>query len=180
MSTSGRIRATICDPSKAPLEYAEVNRLLAIGGENIKIALAKALARYHKKAKVSEKVFDNVTTTVGRAQIANAMWDTTVSPRVSYIELGSGTNAPVVGDTALQTPVYRNALASGNNVDNVVRLTGFFNQAETTGTYREAGMFMGGSLALGTGTLSSRVAINITKTGSQSLTIEWEVTIANA
>lgn len=180
IGATGRLRATLCEPALAPKEYADLERLLAQGETVDESALHTALVAYHEKAKVSQEWFDNVTTDVGRAQMAYAMWNNLISPKISYIELGSGTNTPAVTDTALQTPVYRNALASGNNVSNVVRLTGFFNQTETSGTYREAGMFMGGSLTLGTGIISSRVAINITKTGIQSLTIEWEVTLSDA
>lgn len=121
---------------------------------------------------------DNTVVTVGRAVIANAMWNPSAAPRVTYVELGTGTNAPAAGDTALQTPTYRNALASGNNVSNVVSLTGFFSLTETSGTFREAGLFIAGSLTIGTGTLLSRVAINITKSTIQTMTVEWEITFS--
>lgn len=121
---------------------------------------------------------DNLVVTAGRTILANGLWNPVAVVRVSHIELGTGTNAPANGDTALQTPSYRNALASGNNVNNVATLTGFFNQTETSGTFREAGMFINGNGSLGTGTLLSRVAINITKSSIQTLTIEWEITFS--
>lgn len=118
----------------------------------------------------------NIETTVGMAVIANALWNPSAAPRVTHVELGSGTNAATAGDTALQTPVYRNALASGNNVSNVVSLTGYYNLTETSGTFREAGLFIAGTGTLGTGTLLARTAMNVTKTTSQTLTVEWAIT----
>lgn len=121
--------------------------------------------------------YDNTVATVGKAAIADALWDPSGGIQVSYVELGSGTTAPAAGDTALETPVYRNALASGNNISNVATLTGFFSATETNGTYREAGLYIGGSGTLGTGTLLSHVAINVTKSASETLTIEWSISI---
>lgn len=123
------------------------------------------------------KEYDNLVVTAGRTLIANSLWNPSVDTRVSHVELGTGTTAPANGDTALQTPAYRNALASGNNSSNVVTFTGYFTATETTGTYREAGLFINGSGTLGTGTLLSHVAINITKTSIQTMTIEWTISI---
>lgn len=127
-------------------------------------------------ARIQEQ--DNLVVSSGKTAVANALWSPSGTIKVSHIELGTGTTAPAAGDVALQTPSYRNALASGNNVNNIVSLTGFFGFTETTGTYREAGLFINGSGTLGTGTLLSRVAINITKTNVQTLTIEWTITVS--
>lgn len=125
--------------------------------------------------------YDNIIPTAGRTAIANHLTSGSPSPtalRGNYIALGTGTNAPANGDTTLQTETYRKATASASNASNVGTITGFFTQTETSGTYREAGIFMGGTASANTGTLLSRVAINITKTTSQSLTIEWTITIS--
>ncbi len=121
---------------------------------------------------------DNTVCTVGKALIANSLWQASIDTRVNKIALGSGTNAPAAGDTTLQTEVYRNDLASGNNVSNVVTLTGFFSATETSGTYREAALFINGTGSADTGTILSRVAINITKSAAQTMTIEWTITIS--
>lgn len=127
------------------------------------------------------KKYHNLIPTVGRTAIANYLTDSTPSPatlRINYVALGSGTNAPANGDTTLQTEVYRNAVASQTNSNNIAYITGFYNATETTGTYREAGLFIAGTGAADSGTLFSRVAINITKAATESLTLDWTITIS--
>lgn len=125
-------------------------------------------------------VVENIIPTVGRAAIANALTDVTPSPSslvITHMALGSGTNSPVNGDTTLQTEVYRNAIASITNASNVAYATGFFSTTETSGTYREVGLFIAGSGTANTGTLLSRSAINITKSAVETLTIDYTITI---
>lgn len=123
----------------------------------------------------------NLCPTVGRAAIANALTDATPAPattRINYVALGSGTNAPANGDTTLQTETYRNTVASETNASNIAYITGFFSATETSGTYREAGLFIEGTGSANSGTLLSRVAINITKSSSETLTLDWSLTIS--
>ena len=128
-----------------------------------------------------EQKVDNLVVTAGKTAIANHLTAGSPSPtalRVNYVALGTGTNAPAAGDTTLQTETYRKATASAGNTVGVATVTGYYTATETTGTYREAGLFMGGTASANTGTLLSRVAINITKTSIQTLTIEWTITIS--
>lgn len=123
--------------------------------------------------------YDNIIPLVGRTMIANNL--TAGVPdnamRLNKAAVGSGTNAPANSDTQLQTEVYRNDLASRSNVNNIAYATAYFNTTEVTGTFREAGIFSNGSAGANTGVLVSRVAINITKTNTQTLTLEWALTI---
>lgn len=127
------------------------------------------------------KYYHNLVPTVGLTNIANNL--TSASPtytlKVNYAALGSGTNTPAAGDTTLQTEVYRNAIASTTNASNVAYATAFFNQTETTGTYREAGIFAAATGTANSGVLTSRVAINVTKTNTQKLTIDWTITFTS-
>ena len=122
----------------------------------------------------------NIVPTVGRTNIANNLTSNspTYTMLVNYCALGTGTNTPANADTTLQTETYRNAVASRTNASNVGYVTGFFNATETTGTYREAGIFQNGTGSANTGVLLSRVAINITKSTSESLTLDWTLTIS--
>lgn len=124
--------------------------------------------------------YKNIIPTVGRTMIANNLTDSSPDNTmlVNYIALGSGTNTPVNGDTTLQTETYRNAVASRTNANNVAYITGFFSATETSGTYREAGIFCNGTASANTGVLLSRVAINITKSTSETLTVDWTITIS--
>lgn len=123
----------------------------------------------------------NIIPTVGRTAIANSLTHSSPSPaniRVNYVALGTGTNAPANSDTTLQTETYRNSVASQTNASNIAYQTGFFSATETSGTFREAGLFMVGTASANTGTLLSRVAINITKSTSETLTLDWTITLS--
>lgn len=122
----------------------------------------------------------NIIPTVGRTMIANNLCD--ASPDndmlIDYCALGTGTNTPVNGDTTLQTETYRNAVASRTNAQNIGYITGFFSATEVTGTFREAGIFSDATASANSGQLVSRVAINITKSGTETLTLDWTLTIS--
>jgi len=75
--------------------------------------------------------------------------------------------------------VYRNAIASRTNAVNVGYATAFFNQTEVTGTFREAGIFCNASGTANSGVLLSHVNINVTKSNTQKLTIDWMMTLLN-
>jgi hypothetical protein len=129
-----------------------------------------------------EQVFeyDNVVTSATWTMIANNFTDGAPDNTMllNKAVLGTGTSTPTTADTQLQTEVYRNNLASKSNVANLAYATAYFNATETTGTYREAGIVVDGTASANTGVLVSRVAINITKTSSQTLTLEWTLTIS--
>lgn len=130
---------------------------------------------------VEVMVVENIIPTVARTAIANALTDASPSPSsllINYIALGSGTNSPANGDTTLQTEVYRNAIASLTNSSNIAYATGFFTSTETTGTYREVGLFIHGTSSADSGTMLSRAAINVTKSGTETLTIDYTITIS--
>lgn len=130
-----------------------------------------------------ERVFEyeNLIPTAGRAAIAS--WLTSASPspaslRANYTSLGDDATAPANGDTTLGNEVYRKAIASATNANNVAYMTAFYTAAETSGTYLEAGIHIAGTGAADSGTLFSHVAINITKTTSETLTIDYTITIS--
>lgn len=124
--------------------------------------------------------YENIIPTVGRQNIANNM--TAAVPASSLLinkaALGSGTNTPANTDTILQTETYRNDVASRTNSANIGYVTAFYNATEVSGTFREIGLFAGGTATANTGVLMSRVAINITKSTSETLTVDWTLTIS--
>lgn len=128
-----------------------------------------------------EQVFEyeNVITAATWTMIANNFTDATPDNSMLLNKglLGTGTSTPATTDTQLQTEVYRNNLASKSNVANLAYCTAFFNATETSGIYSEAGIVVDGTASANTGVLVSRVAINITKTTSQTLTLEWTLTV---
>ena len=124
--------------------------------------------------------YENIVPTVGRQNIANNM--TSASPTsvllVNKAALGTGTNTPANTDTTLQTETYRNDVASRTNAANIAYVTAFYSAVEVSGTFREIGLFAGGTATANTGVLMSRVAINITKSTSETLTVDWTLTIS--
>lgn len=125
-------------------------------------------------------VFENIIPTVGRTMIANNL--TSASPtnvmKLTHCALGSSSTSPTNADTQLGTEVYRNAIASLSNANNVGYATGFFTTTETTGTYAECGIFSNGTGTANSGVLLSHVLISITKTNTQTLTLDWTLTIS--
>lgn len=123
---------------------------------------------------------ENLIPTVGRTMIANNLTDSSPDDPllVSHIALGSNATAPANGDTTLGTETYRNAVASRTNANNIGYVTGFFNATEVNGTFLEAGIFSNGSGSADSGILFSHVAINITKSAVETLTLDWTITIS--
>lgn len=122
----------------------------------------------------------NLNPTVGRTMIMNNLTDATPDNTmlIDYTSLGTGTNAPANGDTQLQTEVFRKVTASRSNASNVGYVSAFYTTTETSGTYRECGLHSNATATANSGILVVRAAINITKTTSQTLTIDHTLTLA--
>ncbi len=128
------------------------------------------------------KKYHNKIPTVGLAALANNLTASSPSPvniLIAYVEVGTGTNAPAAGDTTLQTANTRTAVVSRTNANGVAYVTGFYSATQAVAALKEAGLFIGGSITLGTGTLFSRVAINITKGNTETLTLDWTITFSS-
>ena len=145
------------------------------------IGIWRFTIRDEKTGKV-KRVYEykNLIPTVGRTAIANHLSDATPdipNLRVNYSALGTNTTAPANGDTQLGTETFRKAIASETNSNNVAYFTAFYTAAEVSGTFREAALFINATATANSGTLFSRVAINITKSLTETLTIDYTVTI---
>jgi urate oxidase len=125
----------------------------------------------------------NLVPTVGRQQIAKAISaniSTVTEIKITHQELGTSTQAPANGDTGLITPTAstRKVISSLSFSTNKITITAFWAAGEATGTWREFGTFINGTATSNSGVLFNRVAINVTVTASNSLTIDGEVTIS--
>lgn len=100
-----------------------------------------------------EEVFEyeNVVTSAFWTALANSIVDPTpdYSILLTSAVLGTGTNTPATSDTALQTEVYSNNLASKSNMANIAYVTAYFNATEVSGTFREAGIKTSSTLEFG-------------------------------
>lgn len=123
--------------------------------------------------------YKNLIVTVGRSVIAQRLSGTiTYSLTINYGALGTGTTAPTNGDTQLETEVYRKAVGSATHEDNIAYVDMFFAAGDCNGTYKEFGYFIDGSGVADSGQLWNRVAVDWTKSATESLTVEGKFTIA--
>ena len=122
---------------------------------------------------------DNIIPTCGRTMLANNLTNAspTNTPKITHASLGTNITAPANADTQLGTETYRNAIASITNANNIAYATAFFNATEVAGTFKEAGIFCNGTGSANSGVLLSHVAVNITKSNTETLTIDFTLTI---
>ena len=120
---------------------------------------------------------DNLVTTAGKGYVANRMKND-VSGGValmSHMAIGSGTDNPAAGDTALQTQLGRVALTSSAVSAAVVTYVGTFPAGTGTGAVTEAGILNASS----GGTLLCRTEFSVVNKGSSdAMTITWTVTVS--
>jgi hypothetical protein len=122
-----------------------------------------------------EEEIKNLVVTVGKNFIASRMKDATATA-MSHMEVGTGTTAAAVGDTALQTPVAssRVALTSTTVTTNSVAYVATFPAGTGTGALTEAGIFNASS----SGTLLCRTVFSVINKGAaDTLGITWTVTV---
>lgn len=93
---------------------------------------------------------------------------------LTHVGIGSGSTAPALGDTDLQTPLARRAFDSaGSVVGSTVTFYTTIPAGTGTGTVTEAGLFN----AAAAGTMFSRLVIDpVVKTAAMALVVSWAVT----
>lgn len=115
----------------------------------------------------------NLVVDTGLAYIASRMKDATATA-MTHMAIGSGTNDPAAGDTALQTQLGRVALTSTTVTNNSVAYIASFAAGTGTGAVTEAGIFNDSSA--GTMLCRTEFAV-INKAAGDSMTITWTVTV---
>lgn len=126
------------------------------------------------------QMVDNMVVTVAKNAIADRLIGTTSNNRgiITYCALGTGIVAPVAGNTAMGTELFRKLISVREVSGNVATFSTFFTATEVTGSLTEAGLFGDDASALaGSGTLFARTLISRTKTVNDTLTLVWAVTI---
>ena len=137
---------------------------------NLKLVLTDE----HGNVKQEEEV-KNLVVTVGKNFIASRMKDATATA-MTHMEVGTGTTAAAVGDTALQTPVAssRVTLTSTTVTTNSVAYVATFPAGTGTGALTEAGLFNASS----SGTMLCRTVFSVINKGAaDTLGITWTVTV---
>jgi len=127
----------------------------------------------------------NLSVSAGLASIAARLMGSDIPANkkgtITYCGVGTGTDAPAAGDTTLQTELTRKQVSQRSLAVNVAKFRTYFNTTEANGTLKECGLFGDDATAVAdSGTLFCRLAINKTKTSGETLTLDWEVTVAAA
>ena len=163
-------------------EISRLQKMSAIIGQPIE-GLKEMIAKLNAITEiVSIKEYSNLVPTAGLEAISDHLANNSPTPstlKINNVALGTGTTAPAAGDTTLETEVYRNNVASSTNSGAIAYVSGFFSATEDDDTYREVGLFINGDGTGNpdTGTLFSRSAINITKSNTETLTIDYTLTL---
>lgn len=115
----------------------------------------------------------NLVVTVGKEFIASRMIGVTDNV-MSHMAVGTSNLDLVAANTALSAEIGRVALTSSVRTNNTVRYTATFAPGEGTGALVEAGILNDAT----TGTMLCRTTfLVVNKDASDTLTINWDVTI---
>jgi len=107
--------------------------------------------------------------------------DNTYTGNITHGEIGTGTNAPALTDTGLQTGTVRVAFQTTTISNNIATIRFFLSDATLpNGTYTEFGTFIDGTATLGTGQLFNRALFSgagYAKATGEDTTIDVEFDI---
>lgn len=121
----------------------------------------------------------NVVVHAGKTSIARRLGNAEAGyGKITYCATGTGVGSPVASDVAMFTELFRKAISVVTLNSNVVTFTTYFATSESNGTLKEVGLFGDGATAVaGSGTMYAHTNITRTKTSSDTLTIEWSLTV---
>lgn len=123
---------------------------------------------------------DNLIVTTAKESIAKVLRGLVSggAGQISFCAVGTGTNVPALGDTTLQTELFRKQISVRNSSGPIATFQTFFNQNEAIGVLREAGLFGEGATSTpGSGVLFARLNMNRTKSGQDTMTLTWGITV---
>lgn len=121
----------------------------------------------------------NLVVTTGKEFIAASMIKTTSNTpaAMTHMELGTGTTAAAVGNTALETVIAasRVTLTSATNANAVTTYVANFPAGTGTGAVTEAGIFNNSS----GGTMLCRSVFSVVNKGADdTMSITWAITVS--
>ncbi len=134
-----------------------------------------------KTKEVVIRELHNISCTVGAESLAARMVGAERG-QVTYFAVGTGTvsgaNVPTIGDTKLHTELFRKQISVRSSSGATASFRIFFNTSEANGSITEIGLFGDAASATAdSGVLFARAAESITKTSSETLTIDWSLDI---
>ena len=121
----------------------------------------------------------NVSCTAGIESVASRLVGSTDKGIITYMALGTGSTTPNASDTTMDTELFRKLVSIRTVSGAVASFRTFFNSSEGNGTLVELGLFGDDATSIAdSGTMYAHVAINKTKTSSETLTVDWSATVA--
>jgi hypothetical protein len=127
----------------------------------------------------------NLAVNVGLYSIAARLAGTDIPANtkgaITYCAVGTDNTAAAAAQTKLVTELFRKAVSVRSSTLGVARFRTFFNTSEANDTLLELALFGDDATATAdSGTMFCRIVINKSKTSSETLTLDWEVTVAAA
>lgn len=120
-------------------------------------------------------------TNTGKTLILQRLIGTnTYTLNITHADIGTGTNTPADGNTALQTAVARVAKTTATISSNVATFQFFFSDGDlANGTYNEFGTFVDGTASVSTGKIFNRALFGTpyVKASGEDTTIQLDITI---
>ena len=141
---------------------------------DIKVTGSLSIKKYNDKNKlVEQKDVRNLIVTAGKEFIASRIIDGSIDP-MSHMALGGGVTVPMLSNQSLVLETSRVALDSSISSGSTVKYVGVFAPGVSTGSIVEAGLFNSSSA----GVMLARTTFpKITKLESESLVIEWTISV---
>jgi len=142
--------------------------------DTVKITGALSIRLYRADGTLKDsRDIPNLVVTTGKQFIAGRMTGT--ANVMSYMAVGSGTTAAVIGDTALGSELGRAAISSGTTTLAVTTYVATFPAGTGTGAVTEAGIFNAASA----GTMLCRTVFAVVnKDASDTMSITWLITVS--
>ena len=148
--------------------------------DSLSLTGAITLTLTHQDGREEVSEYRNLIVNAGRAAITNGLiGSTTAYP--NYLELGTGTTAVAVTQTALVTPstaTWKGIAAKTLYSTYIASFDTTYVTSEANGTFSEIGIFAGATATANSGNLFARALIAITKTTSMTLTVNWRIQVA--
>ena len=121
---------------------------------------------------IERRESDNLIVTAGRQETAN-LWRGAAATAFGWTAVGTNNTPPVIGDTTLNTELFRKIWTSDTLAGTTVTTSTTYATTEANGTLREAGQFN----AAAAGDMFNRVTFaDLVKNNTMTLTVDFEIT----
>ena len=129
--------------------------------------------------KIRKSIYDNLVVNTGKQMLAKRLANVANACNVTYCAVGTGVTAPNVNDTTLGTEYFRKVVSTYSYVANIATVSTFIGASEGNTALKEVGLFgEAASATPNSGTLFNRAVINETKSSSETLTIDCDITFS--